>query len=143
MDEFLIPSTTGSGGLAFSNREPADHTDPIAKFFVRVTERDLSAAAEVYDGFVPHPGSLFTEMASQWSGWSGELVWESFENELILRCTHDRLGHVSIRVELRSGPTNEDWRVEATVAVEAGQLESIARRAESFFGRGPATRLCG
>jgi hypothetical protein len=28
----------------------------------------------------------------------------------------------------------DDWRVEATVMVEAGQLESLARKAVLFFG---------
>jgi len=78
---------------------------------------------------------MFADMARQWSGWSGELVWESLEGELSIRCSRDRVGHIFFRVELRSGPMPEDWRVVATVLAEAGQLESIARRAELFFGR--------
>ncbi|RLT18034.1 MAG: hypothetical protein DWI28_05245 [Planctomycetota bacterium] len=73
-------------------------------------------------------------MARQWAGWSGELVWESLEGELAIRCSRDRVGHIFIRVELRSGPYTEDWRVVVTVLAEAGQLETIARRAEMFFG---------
>jgi hypothetical protein len=74
-------------------------------------------------------------MALQWAGWAGELVWQSLERELTLRCSRDRAGHIFIRVELRSGPMPEDWRVFATVRAEAGQLESIAQRAQLFFGR--------
>src|SRR5207244_12738680 len=42
---------------------------------------------------------------------------------------HDRLGHISIRIELRSGHMPDDWGVEATVMAEVGQFEDIARRA--------------
>jgi hypothetical protein len=81
------------------------------------------------------PARLFAEMARPGSGWHGELVWESLEGELALRCSHDHLGHISIRIELRSGPMPDDWRVAATVMAEAGQLERIARDAAAFFGQ--------
>lgn len=136
MDEFLIPSVSGSGGLLFYDRSPVDRAQRIGTFLVRVTDQDLSAAAQVYAGYAPsHPAAMFAEMARRWSGWHGELVWKSLEGELALRCSHDRLGHISIRVELRSGLMPDDWSAAATVVSEAGQLEEIARRARSFFGR--------
>jgi hypothetical protein len=136
LEEFLIRSASGDGGLLFFQRSPPDPTKPIDGFWVRVTDHHLSAQGQVYAGDAPsHPGPLFADMARQWSGWSGELVWESLERELSIRCRRDRGGHIFIRVELRSGPMPEDWRAVATVLAEAGQLESIARRAELFFGR--------
>ena len=136
MDEFLIPSAAGDGGLLFFQRAPPDPSMPIDGFWVRVTDHNLSAEAQVYAGYAPsHPGPLFADMARQWAGWSGELVWQSLEGELTIRCSRDRVGHIFIRVELRSGQMPEDWRVVATVSAEAGQLEGIARRAELFFGR--------
>lgn len=136
MDEFLIPSAAGDGGLLFFQRSPVDPTKSIDHFWVRVTDHNLSAAAQVYAGYAPsHPAPLFADMARQWAGWSGELVWESLEGELAIRCSRDRVGHIFIRVELRSGPMPDDWRVVVTVLAEAGQLESIARHAELFFGR--------
>ena len=136
MDEFLIPSAAGSGGLLFFQRSPSDPAKPIDGFWVRVTDQNLSAAVPVYAGYAPsHPVPLFAQMAGQWAGWSGELVWQSLEGELTIGCSRDRVGHVFIRVELRSGQMPEDWRVVATVLAEAGQLVSIARRAEQFFGR--------
>jgi hypothetical protein len=105
-------------------------------FCVRVSDRNLSAEACVYAGCInSHPAPLFADMARSWSGWPGELVWESLEGELALRCSHDRLGHISIRIELRSGDMPDDWLVVATVMAEAGQLEDIALRATVFFGR--------
>jgi hypothetical protein len=136
VDEFLIPSADGIGGLLFYDRSPPDPTNPIGSFCVRVSDHDLSATGQVYAGYAPsHPGRLFADMAARWSGWPDVLTWDSLEGELALRCSHDRLGHIAIRVELRSGPPHNDWRVDATVMAEAGQLEAIARRAASFFGR--------
>ena len=119
----------------FFQRSPPDPTKPIDSFWVRVKDHNLSAEAQVYAGYAPsHPAPLFGDMAQQWVGWSGELVWESLEGELAIRCSRDRVGHIFIRVELRSGPMTDDWRVIATVLAEARQLETIARRAEMFFG---------
>jgi hypothetical protein len=134
--EFLIPSADRSAGLLFYDRSPVDPTTPIESFRVRVTDHNLSAASQVYAGYAPsHPASLFAHMAQHWSGWPGELVWQSLEEELALTCSHDRRGHICIRIELRSGPMPDDWRVVATIFAEAGQLEAIARRAASFFGQ--------
>jgi hypothetical protein len=136
LDEFSIPSAAGSGELLFYDRSPADRAQPIEGFWVRVTDQHLSAAGQVYAGYAPsHPAPMFADMARQWSGWRGELAWRSLEGELALRCSHDRLGHIAIRIELRFGHMPDDWRVEATVMAEGGQLEEIARRAARFFGR--------
>jgi hypothetical protein len=136
LDEFLIPSAAGDGGLLFFQRSPPDPSKPIDGFWVRATVLNLSAAAQVYAGYAPsHPAPLFADMARQWAGWSGELVWQSLEGELAIRCSRDRVGHIFIRVELQSGLMHEDWRVVATISTEAGQLEGIARDAELFFGR--------
>jgi hypothetical protein len=136
MDEFLIPSASGDGGLLFFQRSPPDPIEPIDSYWVRVTDHNLSAEGQVYAGYAPsHPAPLFADMARQWAGWPDDLVWESLEGELQVRCGRDRGGHIFIRVELKSGPMPDDWRVAATVLAEAGQLENIARRAELFFGR--------
>jgi hypothetical protein len=136
LDEFYIPSATGAGGLLFFQRLPLDLTEPIQSFWVRVTDQNLSAAIQVSGGYIPsHPAPLFAEMARRWAGWDGELTWESLEGELTIRCTHDCLGHIFIRVQLLSGHLPDDWFVKATISTEAGQLESIARHAELFFGR--------
>jgi hypothetical protein len=137
MDEFLIPSVAGSGGLLFFDRSPTDRTMSIDGFSVRVTDHNLSATGQVYayEGY-SNPAQFFGSMAHQWTGWPGELAWESLEGELVLRCTHDGLGHISIRIDFRSGSYTDSWRVIATVMTEAGQLERIARQAAAFFGAG-------
>ncbi len=136
MDEFLIKSPHGSGELLFYDRSPYDPTEPLNGYWVRITDRNLSATGKVYAGYAPsHPAKLFADMALQWSGWPGEMTWRSLEGELALHCRHDGSGHISIRVELLSGWIADEWRVEATTMAEAGQLDAIALRAAAFFGR--------
>ena len=140
MNEFFIPSVTGNGGLLFYNRLPTDPARPIEHFSVRVTDQNQSAECLIYGAYSAlNPVPLFADMAAKWAGWSGEVSWQSLEGEFILRCTRDRWGHIFLRAEIRSGPMQNDWHVAATVIVEAGQLEDIARRAMSFFGCAPVT----
>lgn len=135
MATFTIQSASGAGSLEFFERTPEDARRPIERFKVRLVDEDLSAVGRVYAGYAQtHPASLFAQMAESWTGWQGEMVWESAEDELRLRCAGDRAGHVTIRVALRSGPTEGDWEVGATIMAEAGQLPELARRAAEFFG---------
>ncbi|MDR3637003.1 MAG: DUF6228 family protein [Isosphaeraceae bacterium] len=136
MESFSIKSASGVGILEFFDRLPADPNVPIEGFWTRITDLNISAAAEVYAGYAnEHPALLFVEMAQQWRGWPEELHWRSLEGELSLHCTQDRAGHVSIRVDLRSGPMEWNWSVHATIMSEAGQLDEMARRAVAFFGQ--------
>jgi hypothetical protein len=76
LNEFLITSATSSGELVFYDRSPQDPAEPLDGFWVRVTDQNLSAAGHVDAGYVRlHPAPLFADMARQWSGWSGELIW--------------------------------------------------------------------
>lgn len=121
--------------MEFFERTPPDPSRPIERFKVRLTDMDLEAVVRVYEGWCDcRPASLFSEMANRWRGWPGELEWSSPGYELALRSSQDRAGHVALVVELRSGPSDNHWSVRATIEAEAGQLEAIAREAESFFG---------
>jgi hypothetical protein len=132
---FHIPSAAGAGSLEFFERTPADTRRPVERFKVRLTDQELSAIGRVYaSGSERSPAPLFARMAVNWNGWQGEVSWAALAGELSLRCTQDRAGHVTIRVELRSGPGENDWSVRSTIMTEAGQLDEIARQAELFFG---------
>ena len=103
MDEFLVQSANGVAQLVFYDRTPADRDQPIEGYWVRLVDLNLTAAGSVYAGYAnSHPASLFAEMSRQWSGWTGELEWQSLEYELALRCTNDRRGHIRIAVQLGS-----------------------------------------
>jgi hypothetical protein len=136
MQSFVIPNTAGAGSIEFFERTPVDPRLPIERFKVRLSGLELSALGRVYAGAgAGHPAPMFALMAAHWKGWQGEFAWESSEGELTLGCARDRTGHVSIGIVLRSGPSKADWKVEATVVAEAGQLEAIAQEAARFFGQ--------
>ena len=135
MDEFAIKSSVDDSLIEFSNRLPDERALPIELFSVRVSRSDLFAAAGVWASYTgSNPAKWFLELAENWRGWQGERQWESIEHELRLVATNDRRGHVAIRIRLRSGFWNDDWSVEATVQVDAGQLDGFARHAIKFFG---------
>jgi hypothetical protein len=135
MESFLLTSASGAGSLEFFERTPGAPRLPIERFKVRLFDDELSAVARVYtDSATTHLAALFAQMAASWKGWQGDFVWESPEGEMILRCSHDRAGHVALRVALLSGLTEGDWSIQATVMAEAGQLEDLASQAAAFFG---------
>ncbi len=137
LNELVIQSSNGEARLVFFDRSPTDRDRPIEEFWVRITDRNLSAVGGVYAEYASgHPALLFADMARQWQGWPGELEWRSLEGEFELRCTHDRRGHIRIGIMLRSNVSNWEygWEVGAAVMVEAGQLERLALDAAEFFG---------
>jgi hypothetical protein len=75
----------------------------------------------------------FAELAAEWRGWEGERSWDAYEGGLALTCSHDGAGHVPLRVRLAEA-NSRAWRAEATVVLEAGQLEDAARAVADFFG---------
>src|SRR5947209_4311328 len=50
LDEFLIPSAAGSGGLLFFDRSPPDRSKPVETFWVRVTGRSKCQGLNGYAG---------------------------------------------------------------------------------------------
>lgn len=77
---------------------------------------------------------LFETMAEQWKGWNGTLEWGSIEREFIIKSKHDGLGHVEIQICLdKDCGALEPWRVEASIVVDCGQLDKIAKDVRKFF----------
>ena len=78
--------------------------------------------------------SLFQEAAAQWRGWSGIKRWASIEGEFELELKADKTGHITVTTRINHDCGNPDpWRLESHLTVEAGQLETIAKRAVEFF----------
>ena len=138
MDSCLITGSSGSS-IEFLDRTPTNRTAPIERFRVRVKDESLAAEVFVYArDHSGHPAKFFGEMAESWQGWTGERKWGSLDGEIWLCATRDRAGHIYLRVELRSEDASETgWKVAATITIEAGQPEEIARQATLFFGREP------
>ena len=74
---------------------------------------------------------FFRELAEHWRGWQGKRQWESYEGDLALQATSDSTGHISLAVRLRRASW-QDWHLQGSIAVESGQLESIAVAMERF-----------
>ena len=129
-EHFSIASVHGGRRLEFLGAIP--RSDEPCTFAARLTSPTLNASVDVYDLVPQRWAGLFHELAKSWRGWSGEKVRESLEGHLRLACTSDRTGHVSIQVSLRS-ISGDDWRVEATIYVEAGQLDMLSREAAEYF----------
>ncbi len=78
--------------------------------------------------------NFFEVIAKNWKGWQGEKEWSSIDGEFTIIAKSDKLGHISLAIEMRQdfGET-EPWRLKATVVVDAGQLDDIAKDAKDFF----------
>ena len=103
-------------------------------FVAALTAGPVIAAIDVYEYSPKSWTAYFRDLAENWRGWSGARVRESIEGQLRLSSTCDRTGHIACRVLLQNQVEGADWRVEVPILLEAGQLQSIARAAEQFFG---------
>lgn len=85
----------------------------------------FSGAVRCSTCFSGSPAGLFTEVARDWRGWSGEKIWGDIDGTLTLRATCDSLGHVGLSVRMRD-PSGD--QLEGRVTLEAGTLDNWARK---------------
>ena len=109
--------------------------DRDGDYFIATVEGDgLRGSKGVYsytDG--NHLVNLFRSIAKDWRGWEGERCWESIEGDLRIAIRSSRTGEITMRITLQSEGGYDDWRLEAPIFTEAGQLESIAHQVALFF----------
>ena len=79
------------------------------------------------------PDLLFAQMALEWRGWEGTKVWAALEDELRLTAISDLSGHTKLAVVMRNYCDPADWRLQATLELEAGQLAALARAVRATF----------
>jgi hypothetical protein len=80
----------------------------------------------LYDGDGKRLAQLFHEMAQDWRGWEGIKSWGAIEGDFNLSCSSDKLGHITLEIELVERGTSESWSAQFNMEIEAGQLEKIA-----------------
>jgi len=105
---------------------------------VRVARRELVASTTVYE-LEPREtlrglAELFRSVADDWRGWDGRRIWSSIEGEFKVAAQHDGLGTVELIVTLAQvvpTPTGT-WSATASIYVDAGTLDEIARSARAF-----------
>jgi len=135
MEQELTIKSSRSGGelrLSWSHQTGGRHSSQ----YLNVSLEDCELAASRSRIYVYEPNDLlqfFAELASQWKGWTGEKEWNSVEGDLGLSCTSDGLGHVAMRVKLKSGIDQDDWCVQTVIHIDAGQLEELALKSKRFF----------
>lgn len=128
MDEFEIKSAHSASRIRFFGIE-RDY------FCVEMTNPEYSGAVRVWAYTDAHGlADLFASIAENWKGWLGEKKWSSIEGEFSIIATSDKLGHISLVIEMHHdfGAT-EPWCLKATVVVDSGQLDAIAKEAKDFF----------
>lgn len=126
---FSIHSVSSDREFIFSNRD--------GEFFnFEIKGHEISAAIKV-STYTDDNGlnNLFKELSSFERPWQGTRSWESLEGEFEIHASCATLGQVTFVVNLRSYPGN--WKLQAEVKTELGQLPQIAKKAEIFFnGKG-------
>lgn len=79
------------------------------------------------------PSTLFDEMARDWKGWRGTKTWAALEDELRLEASADSTGHISLTITMRDYVDPANWRLKATLELEAGQLPELAKAVAKAF----------
>lgn len=128
MDTIEIKSCDDATTLTF---KIVDGNEEGSNFVASVTGAPFIGEVTTTTYFVGPPSLLFRDMADNWQGWKGEKVWGALDGEFTLTATATSLGRIKVIVELveMAGA----FRLEATLALEAGQLEKISKRVESVF----------
>ena len=100
-------------------------------FLATLRSRGVIGTARVGSFMANGLADFFAYMAEHWRGWDGIRTWGSLEGELKMTARSDRLGHVFLDVTLREGAP-EKWTLRASLVLEAGMLDQVAKRAREF-----------
>lgn len=100
-----------------------------------LTGPTLSGAVEVWveTGDVAGLADFFSELAALDAPWKGSRTWSSLEGDLALAVSCTNLGAVAFQVSM-SGMSGapEEWRLQAGVETEFGQLGKLAADAKDL-----------
>lgn len=78
--------------------------------------------------------NLFQKLGCLEKPWQGTHSWVSIEEEFSISATCTIIGHVTLFIKLCGLiGSPEEWRVQAGISIDFGQLEIIAKMANSFF----------
>jgi hypothetical protein len=133
-DELEIRSAHEGSYLRFSHAERRAAGGDFDYCRIELAGAAFSGRLRAYDTNWAGVTAFFQDLSDNWRGWRGVKNWGSLEGQVELRATSDSLGHASLRVLLREDALVQEWRVEATLIVEAGQLQPVAKAALEFFG---------
>lgn len=101
---------------------------------VQLTAGGLVARASI-TFFATDFAHFLKELAEHWKGWKGVKVFKTLESDFLIKAVHDGVGQVTLAVELIS--QSEDWRINADIPVDPGQLDSAQIEAKDVFAKVP------
>src|ERR1700691_5899488 len=102
-DAVTIRSSNSDYKLTVSEPRPPSIRYPVEYLRASLSGSGLKASATgVYLYDAQGLAQFFQDMAANWKGWEGEKTWSSIEGEFGLAATSDRLGHITLRIRLRS-----------------------------------------
>ena len=97
---------------------------------VRVVDEGLTAQTSIWlgpEGVEEPLAGFFADLADDWRGWSGTKEWNGMEGGLRLFCTHDKVGHVTMRVSL-SSHSGTGWKLTSTCRWRLGNSTTLRPR---------------
>ncbi len=132
MDELTLKSQKDISAV-FHSPEVND-AGLLEYYSLTVSAQAMEATVRVEN--VPYgtnPVDFFERVATEWKGWKGEKDWVAMEGEFSLVGKTDSTGHMELTLKLQPSYYAPCWSSKITLIIEAGQLDSLARKARSFF----------
>ena len=125
---FYIRSTESGNELIFDDVKGDNFTVCFKSF-------ELSVKREVWAYTDAHGlSNLFNRLAAHELPWSSTESWESIEGEFSLHATCNSRGVVNFKLCISNSGNAEPWSFSGNICTEIGQLPSIAKSAQQFFG---------
>ena len=72
-------------------------------------------------------------MSENWKGWSGEVLIQSIERELVLSFTSDSYGHVTVNICVGEYDGPEPWKVEIELMATTSMMTAFYNDLAEFF----------
>jgi hypothetical protein len=108
----------------------------------RLEGHEVSGCVEVWveTGDVAGLAAFFGELGRLEKPWTGARSWGSLESDLSVSVTCTSLGAVTFRVSMSGMPgAPEEWRLQAGIETEFGQLARLAMEADALGSAHDAT----
>jgi hypothetical protein len=126
MREFTIKDIDSSAYLKLS-RKSADGAIEID-----LQDHGLMLHADAYPFMAESLPTFLLELAGSWRGWDGVKTWGTLEGELSLSFSHNKVGYVFVKVEVRH-PTQQRWRCQTGFTLEPASLDTLAAQSSGLF----------
>ena len=129
MGHLAIKSAEGSSTVIFTafSSNPCDE----AEFQCELCADGFSGRVSGSCMYRNSLSDYFASLAAEWSGWPDEKSWMNDGVEVRLDATTDKLGHVALKVTLR---TYNETCLSAVILIEAGMLDQIAADMKDIIG---------